>query len=127
MEKINQRIVKLKTVFSFRIISDDLIFQNVYAKMYKVLDIDCLLEDIRDNENQRELLMNINSAKTEKRSSQFLMGISLLSLFSALIDASSYFDRISFLRPVATYLGALSTVLVVLFCFVWLSKNRRNN
>lgn len=125
METINKRIVRLKTVFSFRIISDDQIFQNVYAKMYKVLDIDCLLEDIRDNENQSELLMNISSAKVEKRSNQFLLGISLLSLFSALIDASSYFDRINFLRPVATSLGFLCTILVFVFCAIMLFVNRR--
>ena len=126
MEIINKKIVKLKTVFSFRIISDDLIFQNVYAKMYQVLDIDSLLEDIRDNENQSELLINMNSEKIEKRSSQFLMGISLLSLFSALIDASSFFDRISFLQPIATYMGTFSTILVVAFCILWLYRNRKH-
>ncbi len=126
VEIINKKIVRLKTVFSFRVISDDLIFQNMYAKMYDILDIDRLLEDIRDNENQRELLQNIDTAKTEKRSSQFLMGISLLSLFSALIDASSYFDRISFLQPFATLLGAISTLAIILLCIFWLYTHRDN-
>ena len=76
-------------------------------------------------ENLDELLMNIGSAKIEKRSNQFLMGISLLSLFSALIDASSYFDRINFLRPVATLLGFLCTITVSFFCLVMLFTNRR--
>ena len=125
-ETTNKKIIRLKTIFSFKIISDDQIFQNVYSKMYNVLDIDCLLEDIRDNENQLELIQNLSSAKAEKRSSQFLMGISLLSLFSALIDASSYFDRISFLRPIATILGTVSTVFVIIFCIAWMYKKRND-
>lgn len=127
IEAINRRIVKLKTVFSFNVISDDQIFQNVYAKMYRVLDIEHLLEDIRDNENQMEMLQNASSAKADKLSSKFLFGISVLSLFSALIDASSYFDRIRWLQPVATGLGLACTGLVVLLCILWLIKTRNDH
>ena len=89
IERLNVRVVRLKTVFSFAVISNDHIFQNVYSRMYKILDIDRLLEDIRDNEAQMEILRNASAARADKLSNKFLGGISFLALFSALIDASS--------------------------------------
>lgn len=126
IEAINRRIVKLKTAFAFNVISDDQIFQNVYAKMYQVLDIPHLLEDIRDNENQMEMLQSASSARADKMSSKFLAGISALSLFSAMVDAASYFDRVSWLSSIATGLGLICTGLVVLLCILWILKTRND-
>jgi len=112
LEKLNQRIVRLKTVFSFNVISDDKVFQNVYSKMYDILKIKQLLEDIVDNESQMEMLQNADAVKAGKRSDKFLFGLSLLSLFSALIDASSFFDRWPQIRQHAT------TIAIVCVCGV---------
>lgn len=125
MDKLNRRIVRLKTVFSFTVISGDHIFQNVYSRMYRIMDIDRLLEDIRDNENQMEIIQNAGAARADRLSSRFLFGISLLSLFSALIDASSYFDRFERLQPFATALGLACTALVTVICCVWIIGNRK--
>ena len=124
IEQLNRRIVRLKTVFSFSVISDDQIYQNVYSQMYQVLDIDRLLENIRDNENQMEIIQNARSVRADKSSNKFLFGISLLSLFSALIDASSYFDRIGALQPIATQLGLCCTLGIVITCILWLVSSR---
>lgn len=124
-EDLNKRIVELKAVFSFNVLSDDKIFQNVYSKMYSILEIEQLLADIVDNESQMQILQSANSAKVEKLSSKFLFGISLLSLFSALIDASSYFDRIRGLQSVSTILGFLCVCATVALCLFWLVREQK--
>ncbi len=122
IEELNKRIIKLKTVFSFNVISDDRIFQNVYSKMYSVLEIEHLLADVIESEGQLEILQNLSSAKADKLSSKFLFAISILSLFSALIDASSYFDRLPFFQSFSTLLGFVSVCLTVIICLIWLVK-----
>lgn len=93
--------------------------------MYKILGIDCLLSDILDNEGQIEILRNASAAKAEKLSSRLLFGISLLSVFSALVDASGYFDRFEALKSFSTDLGLISTVAVVCISLVWIIKTGR--
>lgn len=124
LEELNKKIVELKTVFAFNIVSDDQIFQNVYSKMYNILGIERLLEDILDNEAQIEILRNASAAKAEKLSSRLLFGISLLSIFSALVDASSYFERFDTLSAIATMLGLICTAAVVLISVVWIMKTK---
>lgn len=125
-ERLNGRIVNLKTAYSFRVISDDLIYQNVYSRMYQLLDIDNLLADIQDNEEQLALLQSSHTAKNERMASKFLFGISLLSLFSALIDAAGYFERFPRLQGFATGLSIGSVSLIVLLCVFWLMpKNKK--
>ncbi|MBR2310880.1 MAG: hypothetical protein IKA47_10185 [Oscillospiraceae bacterium] len=123
--RLNKRIVELKTVFSFNVISDDRVFQNVYSRMYSILEIRHLLDDLVDNEDQMQILQNAGSVRAEKVSSIFLLGISLLSLFSALIDASSYFDRFQSLQPFSTVLGLGCVAATMVLCIFWLI-NRHN-
>ena len=123
IEELNKQIVNFKAVFAFNVVSDDQIFQSVYAEMYKILGIRDLLEDILDNENQIEVLRNASSVKAERLSSKFLFGLSLLSVFSALIDASSYFDRFDKLATVSNILGFVSTGLIIGICIVWIIKS----
>ena len=113
LDALNKRIVKLKTAFSFRVISDDLIFQNVYSKMYKILDIDNLLEDIQDNESQMEMLQNAEAVKAEKLVSYMITGLSILSIFSILTDAISYLERFrsSIILPIVTTVLILTPTL----------------
>jgi hypothetical protein len=126
VERLNGRIVKLKTSYSFRVISDDLIYQNVYSRMYQLLDIDNLLADLQDHEEQLALLQSTHTAKTERMASKFLFGISLLSLFSALIDAAGYFERFPRLQNAATWLSIGSVTVIVLLCIFWLLPKRGN-
>ena len=122
-EKLSHKILKLKTVFSFRVISDDRVCQNVYARMYKLLDIDALIEDIKDNESQMDLIWNKNTVSREKITSAILFALSLLALFSALIDASTFVDRFGANNLIATSLGiAFPLLAVAVGVIFWFKK-----
>ena len=121
---MNRRIVQLKTTFAFNIISDDLLYQNVYKRMYSLLDVDRLLEDIRDNEQHVELIQNYEALETEKLTSRFLFGLSILSIFSVLIDASSYFDRIPMVQEISTGLSSVCMLAIVLSYVIWWIRYR---
>lgn len=119
MERINKRISELKTVFAFNIVSDDQVYQNVYNRMYRLMDIDRLLDDIRDNEQQAELIQKNESLKSEKRTEKLLVILSAFSVFSVLIDSASFFDRFLVLRNFSSYIsiGCL-VVIVVIWCIM---------
>ncbi|MBE6774267.1 MAG: hypothetical protein E7544_08610 [Ruminococcaceae bacterium] len=119
IENLNRRIIQLKNVFSFNIISDDMHFQNIYSKMFSILEIKNLLADVIENENQIEYLQRSKHANDDRMSNKYLFGISMLSLFSALIDAACYFDRIETIRPISTFLSLVSVSLVLALCVAW--------
>ena len=122
---LNRRIVNLKTAFAFNVLSDDKIFQNVYSRMYSILEIEHLLADIVDNEGQMQILQNAESAKAEQSSNKVLFGISFLSLFSALIDASCLFDRFNILPKSSTALSFTCVCAIAILCLIWIIKSRR--
>lgn len=119
IENLNRRIIELKNIFTFNVISDDIHFQNIYSKMFSVLEIKNLLADVIENENQIEYLQSNKHAKDDRMSNKYLFGISVLSLFSALIDAASYFDRINSIKPISTFLSLISVSTVLVLCIVW--------
>ncbi len=125
IDRLNRRIVELKTIFSFNVISDDKIFQNVYSRMYDILEIEKLLEDIVDNEGQIQILQNAVSLKNEKWVSNLLIAISLLSLFSVLIDAASLFDRFVGVQSTATVSAFITVGAVVSGWIIWLITRRK--
>lgn len=125
VERLNRRIVELKSVFAFNIVSDDMLFQNVYSKMYKVLDIDRLLEDVRDNESQMEVIYNKDAARSEHLSNKMLFGISLLSLFSAAVDAAGFIDRFHAPGWISTGLGLFFPIVTIAFCGFWAFVHRK--
>ena len=118
-DKMSYMISTLKTTFSFSVVSDDHLYQTIYTKMYTILGIDRLLADVRDNEEQIQLLQNHELLNTEKMTSVFLFGLSVLSLFSVLVDAAGYFDRIPILQSISTILSALCLLSIVVFYLVW--------
>lgn len=125
IEKLNRHIVQLKAVFSFNVISDDKIFQNVYSRMCHILEIEHLLADLIDNEGQMQVLQNAAVAKSEKLSSGLLTGLSLLSLFSALIDASSYFDRFRPIESISTTLSLFCVTAILILSIIWLIRRNK--
>lgn len=124
LEELNKRIIKLKTTYSFNVVSDDQFFQNVYSKMYKILDIDRLLEDIRDNEDQMEILQTQNSERYERNANKILFVLSFLTLFSALVDAADYFERWPVLQSFSTLLSTACVLLVSLGSLLWIFVKR---
>ena len=123
VEMLNRRIVQLKNTFSFNVISDDSIVQNIYSKMFSVLEIHNLLEDVIENEKQMELLQKAKHMKDDRLSNKYLFGISILSLFSALIDSASFFDRMESIRPVSTMLSLGCVLVILILCVVWAVKS----
>jgi hypothetical protein len=119
IENLNRRIIELKNIFTFNVISDDIHFQNIYSKMFSILEIKNLLADVIENENQIEFLQSNKHAKDDRMSNKYLFGISVLSLFSALIDAATYFDRINSIKPISTFLSLISVSAVLVLCVVW--------
>lgn len=124
LDELRKNIIRLKTEFSFKVVSNDPIFQNVYSKMYNVLEIDNLLVDIRENEEQVAFYHGMSSAKRERTTGKLLAGLSLLSLFSALIDASSYFDRFPKITAISTILSLVCVSAIVVLCIVMCFKER---
>lgn len=125
VEAINWRIVQLKNTFSFNVISDDSIVQNVYSKMYSVLEIRNLLADVIENEKQMELLQEAKHMSDDRLSNKYLFGISILSLFSALIDSASFFDRVDGIRPVSTALSLVCVLAILVLCIIWAVRSVR--
>ncbi len=123
IENLNKRIIQLKNVFSFNVISDDRHFQNIYSGMFEVLEIKNLILDVIENEKQTELLQNAKHANADRLSNKYLFGISILSLFSALIDSASYFDRIHNIQSISTPLSLACVSLVLVLCITWAIKS----
>lgn len=99
--------------------------QNVYSKMCGVLDIRNLLEDVIENEQQMELLQKAKHMKDDRIANKYLFGISMLSLFSALIDSASFFDRVDGIRPISTVLSFACVVVILVLCIIWSIKSVR--
>lgn len=118
-EKLNHDTSFLKTTFSFSVVSDDRLYQTIYSNMYSVLGIEKLLIDIRDNEEQLAVVRNHEMLESEKMTSRFLFSISLLSLFSALVDAAGYFDRFLILKGISTILSFICLAVILIFYLVW--------
>ena len=119
------QIIRLKTVFSFNVVSDDLLYQNVYKRMYAILDIDRLLEDICDNEEQLTKLQNGKALETERKTERFLLLLSVLSISSVLIDTSGFLDRLAFGSLSSTLTSVALVLPVVAFYLIVLWRNRR--
>lgn len=106
-------------------VSDDLLYQNVYKRMYAILDIDRLLEDICDNEEQLTKLQNGKALETERKTERFLLLLSVLSISSVLIDTSGFLDRLAFGSLSSTLTSVALVLPVVAFYLIVLWRNRR--
>lgn len=115
LKKIDEKVVMLKSKFSFRIISDDMIYQNIYSKMFGLLQIEALLCDIEECNDRMESVAQKESEIRENRTSRILVVLSFLTLFSALIDASDYFDRWNISGDVSTVISLVIALCAVAF------------
>ena len=70
-----------------------------------------------------ELLQKAKHMKDDRLSNKYLFGISILSLFSALIDSASFFDRMESIRPVSTMLSLGCVLVILILCVVWAVKS----
>ena len=123
IQEIAQRIVALKTNYAFRIVSGDMIYQEVYNRMYDILNIDNLLKDVEDNESRMEMVNIRQEEKTGKVVNTILSGIAALSIFSAAIDAASLLDRFGLSSTVSTVLATAVALAAIIFGVYFFRKN----
>lgn len=136
IKSVSKKVISLKTDFSFRVISDDSIYQTIYGRLFEILELDNLMSDITEA-NERLILMlqeneeleRINqNKKEEERSNRFntiLAYLSILTIFSALIDLSDYLDR--FQTPLqATTLFSLGIIVTMLIGAYFLTKPKKD-
>lgn len=94
LKEIQHNLTQFKLLASFNIVSNTSNYQLIYDKIYSVLRIESLFKDV-DEVNQK-IMQDAESAdiEREKKLNKILIVISVLAVFSALIDASDYFDRL---------------------------------
>ncbi len=111
IEKMHEKIVRLKAQYTFRIISDDRVIQNIYHELFQVLELDELAKDIEE-ENERIIqLKQSELIKHEKKTERALVGLSVLTIVSALTDLASFMDRFPISHSVASWIsGAVIAV-----------------
>ncbi len=125
VEQVSRKIIHLKTRYSFHAVSDDYIYQNIYSKMYTILDIDKLFLDIEENSDRLSLVQSNENAETEKDNNNFLMYISLLAVFSALIDLASYLDRMSVAALVSTAVSGIFVLAIIGYAILKRARKKR--
>jgi hypothetical protein len=119
IKALNRMTSQLKIVFSFSVVSDDQLYQEIYTRMYSILGIDRLLEDIRDNEAHVEMLQTHELVEGERLSGYLLTGLSILSLASVLVDAASYIDRFQALPLISTVISAGICGGLLIWYLIW--------
>ncbi len=125
VEAVSGDIITLKTNFSFRVVSDDLVYQNVYARMYEILGIDGFITDLDDIQGRCEALKTKKTSQSTEKTEKFLMGLSLLTIFSALIDAAGYFDRLPMSPTVSTCLSLAATMGIIGGCLAIIFRRKK--
>jgi hypothetical protein len=115
LERIHADAADLATRYAFHVISDEMVYQNIYTDMYRILHIDKLLSDVEECRARIEAIHNGIAERNEKRTSGLLFGLSWLTFFSALVDATGYMDRFTSHFWLATVLGSLGVLAVFTF------------
>ena len=106
IRELCRKVTDIKARYSFRVVSDEHFMQNFYSKMYEVLNIDKLLQDIEDvNTQLSTILGEEQKQKEEKQQKEFdnavtLFGtiftaVSVISIASACIDLHDFLKSFS--------------------------------
>lgn len=128
LEKIGVCAADLATRYAFHVISDEMVYQNIYSDMYRIFHIDELSVDVKECGERMQALQNASFERNERKSARLLFALSCLTAFSALVDATGYFDRFLPDLPLATLIGTCSVVSVfigILLRNMWESRTRK--
>ena len=120
IQAIHKKVVALKTRYSFRVVSDDFFLQTIYNGMYRVLEIDHLLEDLGEGNDQLAAVVQDKQEAREQRFNRWLSILSVLAIFSALIDLTDYISRIRSLEsPLHAWISlAVNAVTIAVVCLL---------
>lgn len=120
IEVVENQLNDFKIKYSFKAISNELTYQNIYNKMLNALDIKSLIYDVEDSSERIRANDRKADEKREKTTNNILFILGLLSLGSALIDFSDYFDKwapISELQ-VSTWVSAIIVFITLIVTIV---------
>ena len=93
IEVVENQLNDFKIKYSFKAISNELTYQNIYNKMLNALDIKSLIYDVEDASERIRANDRKADEKREKTTNNMLFILGFLSLGSALIDFSDYFEK----------------------------------
>lgn len=122
---LHSGIVSLKTRFSFRVISDDRQIQTIYSEMYHVFELENLLQDLEDANDQMSVLLQMRQQKHERRFEMILGALSILAIFSALIDFSDYLDRFSSAMTLHSVISLSTTAVILITCVIFIFRREK--
>ena len=117
IQEISKRVVTLKIRYAFRIISDDAYMQTIYNKLYDVLEIDHLLKDVDEAGEQLNEILQRDQNRRGRRFEGILTALSILTLFSAIVDLTDYLEKFStgkVVWPVAGLVINLAIMIIAL-------------
>lgn len=120
IEIVENQLNDFKIKYSFKAISNELTYQNIYNKMLVALDIKSLIYDVEDASERIKSNDRKADEKREKTTNSMLFILGLLSLGSALIDFSDYIDKwapISELQ-VSTWVSAIIVFITLIITIV---------
>ena len=118
LEKLNKRIIDLKTKYVFRVIANDMIYQNLYSEIYRILEIDSLLNDLKENEEQMVQYYNEELERRNKTTGSLLVVLSCFTVFSTLIDMSDFLGLFQPIQRIAKWIS-LCFVFGVIAVYVY--------
>ena len=127
LERINADATELATRYAFHVVSDEMVYQNIYTNMYHIFHIDKLLSDVEECRARIKAVQKSIAERNEKRTSGLLAGLSWLTFFSALVDATGYVDRFTGHFALATALGSVGVAIVFTFFSVrnWVGGKKK--
>lgn len=124
-EKIYDNVIELKTKYSFRVISDDRVVQNVYYKLSSIFELDDLMRDIEEVNDKLIRVKQKNELERQEKSERFtntlLFALSFLAVFSAWIDFSNYMEDFSSFkkyRLISLFVVPLSVAFIIGMVFL---------
>lgn len=106
-------------------ISDDRQIQTIYSEMYHVFELENLLQDLEDANDQMSVLLQMRQQKHERRFEMILGALSILAIFSALIDFSDYLDRFSSAMTLHSVISLSTTAVILIACVIFIFRREK--
>lgn len=122
---IHRKSVELKTRYSFRVVAEDRYFQTIYSRMYNVLELDELMKDVEESNDRLMELQEGIQRENEQRANQWLATLSILAIFSALIDLADFAEKISNMAATGSaYLSLALNLIIIVTAAILIFKNK---
>jgi len=125
IQRIHKKVADLKTRYAFRVVSDDHYNQTIYNRMYNVLELDNLIADLEDTKDQLNDVTQVEQNKHDRRFEGLLTALSLLAIFSALVDLSDYLDRFFTHTPKNSWISLVVNLSIICVALFLIFANRR--